>query len=72
MSKIAILYCIRVQDHSCIVYVKSYKGISEKNGEFAKYDKIELVAMTDYGNYPSLVVTLHLIISSREEYLCMN
>ena len=72
MSKIAILYCKRVQDHSCIACVKCYKGISEKNGEFAKYDEIELVAMTDCGDCPGLVVTPHLIISSREEYLCMN
>jgi len=72
MSKNAILYCIRVQDHSCIACVKCYKGISEKNGEFAKYDEIELVAMTDCRNYRGLVVTHHLIISSREEYLCIN
>lgn len=72
MSKNAILYCIRVQDYSCLASVNYYKGISEKNGEFAKYDEIELVAMTDYGNYRGLVVTHHLIISSQEEYLCMN
>jgi predicted metal-binding protein len=56
MSKIAILYCKRIQDHSCIACAKCYKGISEKNGEFAKYDEIELVAMTDCGDCPGLVV----------------
>ena len=55
MSKNAILYCIRVQDHSCIACVKCYKGISEKNGEFAKYDEIGQVAMTDCGNCPVLL-----------------
>ena len=56
MSKIAILYCKRVKDHYCIAYAKCYKGIAEKNGEFAKYDEIELVAMTDCGDCPGLVV----------------
>ena len=56
MSKIAILYCKKIQDHSCIACAKCYKGIAEKNGEFSKYDEIELVAMTDCGDCPGLVV----------------
>ena len=56
MSKIAILYCKRVKDHSCIACAKCYKGMAEKNGEFSKYDEIELVAMTDCGDCPGLVV----------------
>jgi predicted metal-binding protein len=56
MSKIAILYCKKIQDHSCIACAKCYKGIEEKNGEFSKYDEIELVAMTDCGDCPGLVV----------------
>ncbi len=56
MSKIAIIYCKRIKDHSCIACAKCYKGISEKNGEFAKHDEIELVAMTDCGDCPGLMV----------------
>jgi len=56
MSKIAILYCKKIKDYSCIACAKCYKGISEKNGEFAKYDDIELVAMTDCGDCPGLTV----------------
>ena len=56
MSKIAILYCKRVKDHSCIACAKCYKGIAEKNGTFSQYDEIELVAMTDCGDCPGLVV----------------
>ncbi len=56
MSKIAILYCKRVKDHSCIACAKCYKGIKEKNGEFAQHDEIELVAMTDCGDCPGLTV----------------
>ena len=56
MSKIAILYCKRVKDHSCIACAKCYKGIKEKHGEFGQHDEIELVAMTDCGDCPGLVV----------------
>lgn len=56
MARIAILYCKRVQDHSCIACAKCYKGMAERNGEFARHDEIELVAMTDCGDCPGLAV----------------
>ena len=56
MAKIAILYCKRIKDHSCVACAKCYKGIAEKNGEFAQHDEIELVAMTDCGDCPGLTV----------------
>ena len=36
MAKIAILYCKRIKDHSCIACAKCHKAMKEKNGEFAK------------------------------------
>lgn len=56
MPNIAVLYCKHVKDHSCIACAKCYKGMTEKNGEYAQHDEIELVAMTDCGNCPGLVV----------------
>ncbi len=56
MAKIAVLYCKRIQDHSCIACAKCHKGMAEKNGEYARHDDIELVAMTDCGDCPGLVV----------------
>lgn len=56
MSRVAILYCKRVKDHSCIACAKCYKGMEERNGEFARHDDIQLVAMTDCGDCPGLVV----------------
>ena len=56
MSKIAILYCKKIKDHSCVACAKCYKGIAEKNGEFAHYDEIDLVGMTDCGDCPGLSV----------------
>ena len=56
MPNVAILYCKRIKDHSCIACAKCYKGIKEKNGEFARHDEINLVAMTDCGDCPGLTV----------------
>jgi predicted metal-binding protein len=56
MPNVAILYCKRIKDHSCIACAKCYKGIAEKNGEFARHDEIHLVAMTDCGDCPGLVL----------------
>ena len=56
MARIAILYCKRVKDHSCVACAKCYKGMRERNGEFGRHDEIELVAMTDCGDCPGLVV----------------
>jgi len=54
MSRIAILYCKRIKDHSCIACAKCHKGIAERNGEFAQYEDIDLVAMTHCGDCPGL------------------
>jgi predicted metal-binding protein len=56
MARIAVLYCKRVKDHSCIACAKCYKAMAEKNGEYGRHDTIELVAMTDCGDCPGLVV----------------
>ncbi len=56
MARIAVLYCKRIKDHSCIACAKCHKGMAEGNGEYARHDDIELVAMTDCGDCPGLVV----------------
>lgn len=56
MAKIAVLYCKRIKDQSCIACAKCFKGMDEKNGEYAQHDTIELVAMTDCGDCPGLTV----------------
>jgi predicted metal-binding protein len=56
MARIAVIYCKKVKDHSCIACAKCYKGMAEKNGEYARHDTIELVAMTDCGDCPGLTV----------------
>jgi predicted metal-binding protein len=56
MANVAVLYCKKVKDHSCIACAKCYKGMAEKNGEYARHDTIELVGMTDCGDCPGLSV----------------
>jgi len=68
MANIAVLYCKRIKDHSCIACAKCYKGMREKNGEFARHDDISLVAMTDCGDCPGLVVPrVKLLMSTAKE-----
>jgi len=58
MARIAILYCKRIQDHSCIACAKCHKGMAERQGAFQRYaeKEIELVGMTDCGDCPGLTV----------------
>jgi len=56
MARIAVIYCKKVKDYSCVACAKCYKGMAEKNGEYARHDTIELVAMTDCGDCPGLTV----------------
>lgn len=56
MAKIAIIYCKRIKDHSCIACAKCYKAMHEKHAEFSPHNEIDLVAMTDCGDCPGLVV----------------
>ena len=56
MAKIAILYCKKVQDYSCIACAKCYKAMWERNAEFQRYDDVQLVAMTVCGYFPGVLV----------------
>ena len=69
MSRIAILYCKRIKDHSCIACAKCFKGIAERNAEFVRHEDIELVAMTDCGDCPGLVVPRVKLLSEMTQNL---
>jgi predicted metal-binding protein len=56
MANVAVLYCKRIKDHSCIACAKCYKAMDEKNGEYGRHDTIELCGMTDCGDCPGLTV----------------
>jgi len=56
MKNIAIFYCRRIKDHTCIACAKCFKGVHEREGEFAGDEDIEIVAMTDCGDCPGLLM----------------
>ncbi len=56
MARVAVLFCKRIQDHSCIACAKCFKAIKEGAAEFARHDEVDLVAMTDCGDCPGLTV----------------
>ncbi len=56
MAKVAVLYCKKVKDHSCIACAKCYKAIAIGDGEYGQHDVVDLCAMTDCGDCPGMVV----------------
>ena len=56
MTNVAVLYCKKIKDRSCIACAKCYKAMAEGNGEYGRHDTLELVAMTDCGDCPGLTV----------------
>jgi predicted metal-binding protein len=62
MAKTAILYCKRIRDHSCIACAECFKGMQEKNAGFGLHDEVDLVTMTDCGDFPALDFPNHVLI----------
>ena len=64
MAKIAIISCKKIRDISCVSCIKCFKGVSEKAGEFARYEgePIEVVALGDCGDCPGLVMPKMVLI----------
>ncbi|NVM57188.1 MAG: CGGC domain-containing protein [Desulfobacterales bacterium] len=58
MKKIAIVFCEKIKDASCVGCIPCFKGIKEFNGEFERYKEegLEVVSMTSCGNCPGLVI----------------
>ena len=70
MKKIAIFYCPRIQDFTCIACMKCFKGIGEKNGEFAQHQEdIELVSLTTCGDCPGNIMPRVSMIMTQLEHL---
>jgi predicted metal-binding protein len=70
-KKIAIIYCKKIKDYSCIGCVKCYKGAAEHNGEFARFadDELEISFMTDCGDCPGILMPrVMLMMDTAEHY----
>ena len=56
MAKIGIISCANIKDKHCIACLKCFKAMKERLGEFARYDDIEIVFMSDCGGCPGLTI----------------
>ena len=55
-KRIAIFYCKKIKDTSCIGCTLCLKAIAEKNGEYRRYTEIDLSALTHCGDCPGLLL----------------
>ena len=55
-TRIAVFYCKKIKDTSCIGCTLCLKAIAEKTGEYRRYDGIDLAALTHCGDCPGLLL----------------
>jgi len=69
MAKIGIISCAKIKDHHCIACLKCFKAMSEKLGEFAQHDDIEIVFMADCGGCPGLTMPKMVLVGEQAQSL---
>jgi len=53
---VGIIYCKKIQDHSCIGCAKCYKAANDKKFAFEGDDDVRIVFKTSCGDCPGLVL----------------
>ena len=56
MKKIGIIYCERIQDHSCVGCAKCFKAVNEKAFAFEGDEDYQIVFKKGCGDCPGLVL----------------
>lgn len=56
MANIAILYCKRIKDISCVACAKCFKAVDKRDGAFGDLGDARIVAMTHCGDCPGLLM----------------
>jgi predicted metal-binding protein len=56
MKNIGIIYCEKIQDHSCVGCAKCYKAVNEKTFAFEGDEDYRIVFKTGCGDCPGLVL----------------
>lgn len=54
MANVAVMYCRKLKDYLCIACTRCFEAAHDKTGDFAEYDSVNLVAMTDCGDCPGM------------------
>lgn len=70
MKRVAIFSCKRIRDVSCVACLKCFKASDLKEGEFARHgDEVKIVAMTNCGDCPGLVMPRAQLLLEQADYL---
>ena len=69
MSNILIINCSKIRDASCVACLKCFKASELKEGEFAKYDDVHIVAMCGCGDCPGLVMPKVGLVMEQADYM---
>ncbi|MGC7873766.1 CGGC domain-containing protein [Desulfosporosinus sp. SYSU MS00001] len=69
MANILIVSCAKIRDISCVACLKCFKAAQLKEGEFAKYDSVQIVGNSSCGDCPGLVMPKVGLVMEMSDYL---
>ena len=69
MANVLIVSCTKIRDVSCIACLKCFKAAGLKEGEFAKYDSVQIVGLSGCGDCPGLVMPKVSLVMEMADYL---
>ncbi|MCG8403330.1 MAG: CGGC domain-containing protein [Firmicutes bacterium] len=69
MSNILIVNCSKIRDVNCVACLKCFKASELKEGEFANYDDVHIVAMSGCGDCPGLVMPKVGLVMEQADYM---
>jgi len=69
MKRVAIITCKKIRDISCVACLKCFKAAELKDGEFGRHDEVKIVAMTNCGDCPGLIMPRAQLLLEQADYL---
>ena len=72
MANILIVACNKIRDISCIACLKCFKAAQLKEGEFAKYDSVQIAGLSGCGDCPGLVMPKVGLVMEMADYLLQD
>lgn len=72
MANILIVSCAKIRDVSCIACLKCFKAAQLKEGEFAKYDSVQIIGNSSCGDCPGLVMPKVSLAMEMADYIMQD
>lgn len=72
MANILIVSCNKIRDISCIACLKCFKAAGLKDGEFAKYDSVQIMGLSGCGDCPGLVMPKVGLVMEMADYMLQD